>query len=176
MYRTLERIHDEAEPVDALGAARAAFWLGFRLLGDGELSRGSGWLARAERLVELAGCDCVERGYLLLPQVCRWVQAGEYASAYEAALQAEQIADRFAERDLRVFARNLQGRVLLRRGEMERGLKLLDEAMLSVTSGGPWRGPRCCACCRRHCAPRSRFEPVSSRLSAPRARRLSAIS
>ncbi|MES1178499.1 MAG: LuxR C-terminal-related transcriptional regulator [Myxococcales bacterium] len=136
MYRTLERIHDEAEPVDALAAARAAFWLGFRLLGDGEVSRASGWLARAERLVERAGGDSVERGYLLLPQVRRKVQSGEYDSAHQAAVEAERIAERFGDRDLRVFARNLQGRVLLRQGAMERGLKLLDEAMLSVTSGG----------------------------------------
>jgi DNA-binding CsgD family transcriptional regulator len=135
MYRALERIYDEAEPVDLLAAARAAFWLGFRMLGAGEASRGSGWLVRCERLVDRFGADCVERGYLLIPEVRRRFQAGEYDAAYEAALEAERISERFADDDLRVFARNLQGRVSLRRGELVRGLKLLDEAMLSVTSG-----------------------------------------
>lgn len=135
MYRALERIYDDAEREQPLEAARAAFWLGFRLLGMGELSRGNGWLARCERLIERVGTDCVESGYLLLPEIRRRFQAGDYDVAYRAALEAERIAERFAEEDLRVFALNLQGRVSLRQGELARGLKLLDEVMLSVTTG-----------------------------------------
>src|SRR5215470_17749382 len=46
-----------------LAAGRAAFWLGFRLLARGEPARASGWLGRAQRLIEQQG-DCVEQGYL----------------------------------------------------------------------------------------------------------------
>ena len=48
-------------------AARCAFWLGFMLLDRGELAQGSGWLARARRLLEHEPPDCAEQGYLLLP-------------------------------------------------------------------------------------------------------------
>ncbi len=136
MVDTLERIyHASIEAADTLGAARAAFWAGFRLIPMGEASRSSGWFARAERSIAQAGCECVEQGYLLLPEMRRHFQAGEYAAAQAAAQRAEQIAEQFSELDLCVFARNFQGRVLLRLGQIEAGLKLLDEAMLAVTGG-----------------------------------------
>ena len=41
-------------------AARCAFWLGFTLLLSGERAQASGWLSRADRLLE--GCpDCAEK-------------------------------------------------------------------------------------------------------------------
>ncbi len=136
MLRVLEGIYQlHAEAGKPQSAARAAFWLGFRLLGMGDFSSANGWLARAERMVERAGCECVEQGYLLLPEIRRQFTAGNYALAYDAAVRAERLGERFADADLRVFARNLQGRVLLRQGAFEAGLKLLDEAMLSVTQG-----------------------------------------
>src|SRR5437868_5153074 len=48
-------------------AARAAFWICFRLFAMGETGRAGGWLARSQRLAE--GRDCVERGYLMMPAV-----------------------------------------------------------------------------------------------------------
>jgi DNA-binding NarL/FixJ family response regulator len=135
MLTALERIYHLVVEGEPLVAARAAFWAGFRLAGMGEMSRASGWLTRAERLIAVAGCDCVEQGYLLVPEIRRLFQAGDYDAAYETARRAEQIGERFGELDLRVFARNLQGRVLLRQGSLTAGLKLLDEVMLSVTAG-----------------------------------------
>src|SRR5688500_17175145 len=55
-----------AEP---LRAARSAFWIGLTLMFRGEYGRGSGWLVRSERLVGEHGNDCVEQGYIFLPQV-----------------------------------------------------------------------------------------------------------
>jgi hypothetical protein len=52
---------------DAARAVRCAFRLAQGLLHQGEVARGGGWLARARRLLEDAGLDCVERGYLLVP-------------------------------------------------------------------------------------------------------------
>ena len=48
-------------------AARSAFWLGFISLVSGEPAQASGWLSRAERLLDDQP-DCVEKGYLS----CRW--------------------------------------------------------------------------------------------------------
>jgi DNA-binding CsgD family transcriptional regulator len=133
---TYERIYQAcAETDEALQAARAAFWLGFRLFAMGEASRASGWHARAERVIERAGPECVEQGYLLIGVVRRNFMAGNYPAAHEAASAAEQIAQRFGDADLCVFARSLQGRVLIRQGELVAGLKLLDEVMLAVTAG-----------------------------------------
>jgi hypothetical protein len=65
--RALERAHhpclDAHEPVQAAGCAVR---LGFVLANRGEIGAAMGWFARAERLVEHADWDCVERGYFLL--------------------------------------------------------------------------------------------------------------
>lgn len=118
-----------------LAAARSAFWLGFRLLALGEMSRANGWLARAARCVEIHGEECVEQGYLLLPASQRHLHLGEGEEAYECASRAVAMGERFADADLLWFARNLQGRALLRLGRIEDGLKCLDEAMLAVVGG-----------------------------------------
>jgi len=118
-----------------LPAARAAFWLGFRLLARGDASRAGGWLGRAQRLVEREGRECVEQGYLLLPAATRHLTAGEFADAHDAAARAAQFGERFQEADLLAFARNLQARALLSQGDFDRGLALMDEAMVAVISG-----------------------------------------
>lgn len=116
-------------------AARAAFWLGFRLLARGEAGRASGWLTRAQRLADQAGPDGLEQGYLLLPRAQAHLSADESAAAYAAASRAAEIGERYGEPDLIAFARNLQGRALLRQGHSTPGLAMLDEAMVAVGSG-----------------------------------------
>ncbi|HEU4619968.1 MAG TPA: helix-turn-helix transcriptional regulator, partial [Gammaproteobacteria bacterium] len=65
--RALERLHHAcAEANESSRAARAAFWIGFHLSSLGSAAQATGWLARAERLVEREPA-CAERGYLLLP-------------------------------------------------------------------------------------------------------------
>jgi len=120
---------------EQLNAARAAFWLGFRLMVRGESSRASGWLSRAQRLVELHAEDCAERGYLLLPAAQRLLSAGEFTRAYDCALQAAQIGERFDEADLIAFARNLQARAMFSDGQIERAVALMDEVMVAATAG-----------------------------------------
>jgi DNA-binding CsgD family transcriptional regulator/tetratricopeptide (TPR) repeat protein len=138
MLGALERVYQaQLESPDVqrqANAARAAFWLGFRLGHLGEASRASAWLSRAERLVERVG-DCVELGYLHLPKIRRHFQAGEYELAHACAARAVEIGQRFGELDLLAFGRNLQGRILLRQAKLAEGLALLDEAMLAVTGG-----------------------------------------
>src|SRR5262245_34224410 len=59
MLAAHERLyHGYLEAGEDLAAARAAFWLGFRLLARGEAARASGWLARTQRLVELHPHEC----------------------------------------------------------------------------------------------------------------------
>src|SRR5262245_10410836 len=100
MLAAQERVyHARIVAGEDLAAGRAAFWLGFRLLARGEPARSSGWLNRAQRLIE-QNADCVEQGYLLLPASQRHLSAREFASAEECAARARLIGERFAERDL----------------------------------------------------------------------------
>lgn len=116
-------------------AARCAFWLGLRLLMRGEAGRAAGWFARAERLTEEQKDRCVERGYLLLPSAELALRAGDLTTAYATATAALEAAEVFRDADLLTCALHLQGRILLQRGEMTRGLACLDEAMVLVTNG-----------------------------------------
>jgi DNA-binding CsgD family transcriptional regulator len=136
MLATQERVyHAWLAAGQDLVAARAAFWLGFRLLARGEPAQASGWLSRAQRLVEQHAADCVEQGYLLLPAAQRHLSTGGLLEALDCAARALAIGERFAEPDLMAFARNLQGRVLLAQGQVDRGLVFLDEAMVAATAG-----------------------------------------
>ena len=136
MLATQERVyHSHLDAGQCLAAARAAFWLGFRLLALGEIGRSGGWLGRAQRLVEREGRDCVEQGYLLLPAAQKHLSAGEFSEAHDAAARAAQVGERFDEADLLAFARNLQGRAFLSAGRIDHGLPLLDEAMVAAISG-----------------------------------------
>ena len=131
----LERLYnahlEEGEP---LRAARAAFWIGFRLFALREPGRAGGWIARSQRLVEQAGRECVEEGYLRLPVAQRSLGIGEWETARDTAAGAARIGDRFGDRDLVAFARNLEGCALVRSGRVKEGLALIDEAMVAVTS------------------------------------------
>lgn len=120
---------------DELGAARLAFWQGFRRFSLGETGQAMAWLARAEKLVARQDEACVEQGYLLLPAIHQQLGAGNVEAASATAATAAEIGDRFNDDDLSGLARQLQGRALLLLGEVEQGLKLLDEAMLTATTG-----------------------------------------
>jgi DNA-binding NarL/FixJ family response regulator len=116
-------------------AARCGLWLAFGLMRRGERARAGGWIARVQRLLDDQGLDCVERGYLLLPEGHRHIGAGDVESAYDTFCRAAEIADRFDDADLTSLALHSRGRILLRLGEIEEGVRLLDEAMASVEAG-----------------------------------------
>lgn len=115
-------------------AARCAFWLGFTLLLGGESAKAGGWLSRSSRLLE-GQPDCVEKGYLLLPTGYRAVHAGDMATAQTAFVQATAVGRAFGDQDLATLGLQGHGRTLIRQGEITRGIALLDEAMVAVTSG-----------------------------------------
>ena len=136
MLAALERLHHESiREGRVLEAARAAFWVGFRLGAMGEQGRASGWFARAERLLDCEAGDCVVRGYLLLPEAHRLHAAGDDEGARQVAVRAVAIGRRFAEADLIAFAQSLEGRALVRLGCVAEGLARLDEAMVAATTG-----------------------------------------
>ena len=115
-------------------AARCAFWLGFTLMIRGEAAKAGGWLARASRLLE--GCpECAENGYLCIAEAYRLFHSKDAAAAHAMFAQACGFGERFADKDLHTLALQGQGRALIRQGEIARGVALLDEAMVAVTTG-----------------------------------------
>jgi DNA-binding CsgD family transcriptional regulator len=120
---------------DPARAARCAFWLGLGLLLQGEVARGSGWLARARRLVDDGQLNCVEQGYLLVPIALQSMEEGDAASAEATFAQVAEIGERFGDPDLITLAHIGRGQALIRLGESPRGVALLDEGMVAVTAG-----------------------------------------
>lgn len=145
----LIRAHQSALAAgDTLHAARVAFWLGMMSGDRGDFAVAGGWLSRAGRLVEESGTDSVEAGYLLIPQALQIFSSGDPATALGLYEQAAEVAERFGEVDLATVARLGRGDCLIALGEIERGVALLDDSMLAVTSGevGPvWTGIVYCA-------------------------------
>jgi DNA-binding CsgD family transcriptional regulator/tetratricopeptide (TPR) repeat protein len=134
-FAALDRAHDAYRAThDHAAAARCAFWLGFRLVTHGEMARGSGWLARAQRVLEHVDGRCVEQGYLLLPQVLMLLNRGAFDEAFALAARAREVAEEFHDADLHAFALHAQGLARLRQARVAEGLSLLDEAMLAVAN------------------------------------------
>lgn len=120
---------------NAEGAARSAYWLAFASSQRGARAPASGWLARAERILDDARLDCVVRGYLLVPFAIQRIVQGHPADGYEAFTRAAGLARRFGDRDLAAVACEGQGRALIRLGRIAEGVALLDEAMAAVVAG-----------------------------------------
>jgi DNA-binding CsgD family transcriptional regulator/tetratricopeptide (TPR) repeat protein len=118
----------------SLRAARSAFWMAFTLLMRGETARGGGWLARAQKLVEEAGGDCAERGYLLVPAGLERLEARDAAGALAAFVEATEIGERFDDPDLLTLGTLGRGQALLAMGESVPAVALLDEAIVAVTA------------------------------------------
>jgi DNA-binding CsgD family transcriptional regulator/tetratricopeptide (TPR) repeat protein len=132
----LERAHHTyAEEGEALPAVRCAFWIGMNLALRGEMGPATGWLGRAQRLLERENGECVEQGYMLLPVSFQHELSGDFDGAAETAAAAAEIGERFGDKDLFALAMHVQGTVLAKGGRVAEGLSLLDEAMVAVTAG-----------------------------------------
>lgn len=116
-------------------AAHQAFWMGMVHINRGEMAVGSGWLGRAARLVQESGADCVEAGYVLVPQALGQLDAGDPAAALATFDRAAAIAERFADVDLMTMTRLGRGQAFIDMSQVSRGVALLDEAMLAITTG-----------------------------------------
>ena len=117
------------------GAVRAAFWLGVHLIIRGEIGRATGWLGRAQRLLEHEAGDCVERGYLSSAEALRCMVAGDWRATHAAAADAVGVGERFGDPDLVALGLTDLGRALIEEGFVAEGLGKLDEAMVAATAG-----------------------------------------
>ncbi|MGH8869255.1 MAG: LuxR C-terminal-related transcriptional regulator [Actinomycetes bacterium] len=132
----LSRAHGQFRDAgDSPRAARCAFWLTIWLHTMGEIGLAGGWLARTRRLVEDAGEDCVEQGYVLIPVGLMILDEGDAATGTATFGQVIKIADRFGDQDLLTFGRLGRSQGLIQLGETAEGVALLDEVMVAVTAG-----------------------------------------
>lgn len=124
----------------AEGTVHRAAYFGARLgqaLGFmGDIARCRGWVDRVGGLLEEAGIDCVEQGYLEHGLgMMRLFEAGDLAGAHAHFVKAAKIAARFADRELATLARIAEGRMLIYLGDLAEGMALLDGAMVSIEAG-----------------------------------------
>jgi ATP/maltotriose-dependent transcriptional regulator MalT len=132
----LTRAHHECLGAgDPESAVRCAFWVGYQLIGKGEMAQAGGWFARARRILDDERLDCVEQGYLLVPVALQALMGGDAATARELCGQAGEIAARFGDRDLKTLAGFGRGQALIALGKATEGVTLLDEVMVAVTAG-----------------------------------------
>jgi DNA-binding CsgD family transcriptional regulator len=134
--QALERAHLEyLSRGEVAPAAQCAFWLALPLLLKGDVARGGGWVARAQRLLDEGQLDCAEQGYLLIPGGIRSMMAGDFAGAFAVFDQALKIGQRFQEKDLLALGRQCLGLAMIGLGDVAEGVALLDEVMVSVVAG-----------------------------------------
>ena len=119
----------QGKRVDAADVAR---WLAF-LHGTfhGNFSVASGWMGRAESLLE--GVDeCAAHGWLILD---RAPFSRDVSERERCAASALTIARRFGDADLEFEALALLGETYVASGRVGEGMKLLDQAMAAVSAG-----------------------------------------
>ena len=118
---------------EAERAARCAFWQALGLFFRGDLAPAMGWVARGGRLLEESRRDCVEQAWLRMLTALPRLFEGD-ADVYPSLVEAEEIAERFADADASTFARLGRGYSLILQGRAAEGMALLDEVMVAVTA------------------------------------------
>jgi ATP/maltotriose-dependent transcriptional regulator MalT len=121
------------EEGSAKTAALVALDIGYTRMIRGDEAQGTGWLGRAERLLEDEG-PCAERGYLVYVAYEDALERSDLEQALEHARAVLVTGRRFDDPTLVALGVFAEGRVLIARGEVERGMELLDEAMVAATS------------------------------------------
>ncbi|HMB61501.1 MAG TPA: LuxR C-terminal-related transcriptional regulator [Eudoraea sp.] len=133
-YQILERAHrNYLGHGNTQKAVRCSFWLGLMLMNKGERARSGGWFARGERLFNDEKVpDCAEKGLILLPVALGALFAGHPEKAEKLFNEAITIGEQFADADLIAIGRLGLGQTMILQGEVAKGMKLLDETMITI--------------------------------------------
>lgn len=119
---------------DTERAAYSAFWLGMVLFNRGEHAQGSGWMARAGRLIEEYPQECAVQGFLLIPQGLQELRKGDSKVAHELFNKAMEIGSHCKNPDLETLGRLGLGQALIQQNKITAGTTRLDDAMVGVIS------------------------------------------
>ena len=120
---------------ETLNAARLALMLSWDHSGRGAFSVAQGWFATAERLLN-GQPESPVHGVLALTRGVDMMFAGESLSdAITNFDVAYELGGRFGDRDTEVMALVGKGRALVKSGDVEQGLALMDEASAAAVCG-----------------------------------------
>jgi LuxR family transcriptional regulator, maltose regulon positive regulatory protein len=117
-------------------AARLAAWLAAdHLLFRGEPAVANGWLQRAHSLID--GLEpCVDHGWLAIHEGHIAVSLDEDTTkARRLAARAVELGRKFGAPELEMLGLGLEGRALVSEGELEEGMRRLDEATTVALAG-----------------------------------------
>lgn len=123
-----------SERPDRASAARMAVWMAIDVLTfRGEHAVATGWLQRAARLLaDVAPC----REHALLPwyrgHFAVWSDVGE---ALELARQAQEVGRSVGAVEFEMVGVGLEGLARVMQGDVDEGMRLIDEAVAAVVAG-----------------------------------------
>lgn len=120
---------------DEPAAARSALRLALVLTMSGERAVGGAWAARATRILEDLPGDVVERGYVAVHEALSCVLGGDFPAAFEQASVAAEYGRRYHDPDLLAHGLNMKGRLMTHAGQVQEGLRLMDESLVGVVAG-----------------------------------------
>jgi class 3 adenylate cyclase len=129
--RAYARLVKSDRPVDA---AIAAVNLGRDNLLRNAVAEATGWLNRADRLME-GREESVLDGWLAATRAFEASLSGDVDRSLAKARRAYDIAARFGDRNLEAYALSEQAAALLAKGDVAAGLALADEATVAAVSG-----------------------------------------
>lgn len=119
---------------DSVHASVVAARLSVTAFEKGSLPVSQGWMAQAERA--LAGVpESTAHAWLELIKAVQGIAANDPDATIAHADRAMELARAHIELDVEAMATSLKGAALLRRGSIEEGLALIDEASALATSG-----------------------------------------
>ena len=121
------------ETGNSMGAAMVAFTLAMTYkCCFGNISAASGWVGRAETIVSEGGAAPMEgwlqsfRGYLAVDH--------DLETAESLTLKSVDFAKRTGDPDLDLVSRAMLGEIYVKRGRVEEGMRLIDEAMAGLSA------------------------------------------
>ncbi len=99
-----------------------------------QLAVADGWFQRARRLLE-GESDCLEHGYLAWAATMFAIGGGDDEGGLAGARETYEAGRRFGVPDLQALGLTFQGYILVRRGRVTDGMKLMDEGMTWAVGG-----------------------------------------
>lgn len=133
-YEDAYRLYLHGEEPAPRPAAMLAMDIGFSWYLRGEEAMGSGWISRAQRLLD-GQPACVEHGYLRSLEFDTALAEGDLDTAIELARAIAATATEHGDETLLACATVGEGIALVKQGRVGAGLAVLDEAMLPVVAG-----------------------------------------
>ncbi|MEO7803481.1 MAG: adenylate/guanylate cyclase domain-containing protein [Actinomycetota bacterium] len=115
-------------------AARVALLLFWDHLGKNSETMAMGWMSRASQLLE-GEPDSVDHGWLYEVQATMLLETGQFDEAIALGKKVVEAGQKFGDRDLEVLGIQNEAIALIKRGDVEDGLKLLDEATMAAVAG-----------------------------------------